>query len=739
MPPFARPLQIFATIFCFLVSATLAEDASKQPVSFDIDVEVVLAKAGCNAGACHGNQNGKGGFQLSLRGQDPTFDYAALVRQNGGRRVDLLDPDNSLLLLKPTMQLAHQGGKRLTRNGPLYHLLRQWIATGAAPPTGSVEVERLIVHPQEAILFAPQSETAITVEAQFSDGTRRDVTAHAVYEPSNLNVSVSPGGVVQREASGEATIVVRYLDQQQPVRVAFLDAADEFRWSERVARNYVDEFVFAKLKKFRSNPAERCSDHVFLRRAWLDLLGTVPPADEAERFVADANPNKRDELIESLLSRPEFADHWSLKWADLLRVEENVLDRKGVEVFHGWIRDSIQAGKPMDQFVSDLLLARGSTYDNPPANYFRALRETSVRGEAAARVFLGTRLQCAQCHNHPFDRWTQDDYYSWSSLFARIDYEIIENKRKDKLDKNQFVGEQLVKLSDAGEVINPTSGKKMSPRFLGDDTSIPQDVDPLGELAEWLTSGENRQFARAQVNRIWFHLMGTGLVNPVDDFRVTNPASHPELLERLASEFVESGFRIRPVIREIMRSESYQLSSSVADVADRYARVAPRRLAAEQLLDAQAAALAAKLKFNGYDAGTRASQLAGVHKVRDRDEKPSAADRFLFAFGKPERLMTCECERSDSTTLSQALLLINGECIDDLLKQPDNLIGQLIAEDAGIDSAVTKLYLSALSRAPSSEELHNSRSIVAGSVDRRRGLEDVAWALLNAKEFVFRH
>ena len=622
-PAFSYRLLFVCGLWLFGTHACVTHAGSPIPRSdpqnspnFEIDVQVVLSKAGCNAGTCHGNQNGKGGFKLSLRGQDPDFDYYALVGQNAGRRVNRLEPSKSMLLTKPTMELAHQGGKRFDRADELYRRLRDWIAAGAPGPTGEAKVERLLVRPTESICFAPVDQVRINAEALFANGSRRDVSAFAVYETSNLNVSVSPDGIVTRNANGEATVIVRYLDQQVPVRIAFLDERKDFRWDHREPRNYVDQYLFAKLKKFRANPTERCSDHVFLRRASLDLIGRTPSEEVAREFIADADPHKRDRLIETLLASPEFADNWSLKWADLLRVEENVLDRRGVDVFHGWIRQSIADDKPLDEFVSELLLARGSTYDNPPANYFRALRQTNARGEAAARVFLGTRLQCAQCHNHPFDRWTQDDYYSWASLFARVDYEIVENKRKDRLDKKQFVGEQLVKLKDEGEVTNPGTGQTVQPRFLGELASVSKDEERLAALATWLTSSENRQFARSQVNRIWFHLMGRGLVNPVDDFRTTNPATHPELLERLTDELIDSGFRIRPLIRTIMQSESYQLQADSSADPQSYAHVSPRRLTAEQLLDAQATALATATKFNGHDFGVRASQLPGVHKVR---------------------------------------------------------------------------------------------------------------------------
>ena len=558
-----------------------------------------------------------------------------------------------------------------------------------------------------------------------------------MYEPSTLSVEVSETGLVRRMAMGESTVIVRYLSHQAPVRLAFLPQRDEFVWNGRETRNYVDEHVFERLKMFRSNPAPTCSDSTFMRRAYLDLLGVIPSAKEAREFVANDDPEKRSQLISSLFSRPEFADNWALKWADLLRVEEKVLDRKGVEVFHRWIRNSISSGKPLNEFVADMLLARGSTYENPPANFLRALRKTNQRGEAAARVFLGTRLQCAQCHNHPFDRWTQDDYYAWSSLFARVDYKVIENKRNDRLDKNQFNGEQFVQVKHEGESTNPTSGEVMDPKFLGADDSVDDDQDRLRSLAEWLTSSNNRQFARSQVNRLWYHLMGKGLVNPVDDFRITNPASHPELLEQLTDDFIDSDFDIRHVLRVIMESETYQLSSSMNETAE-YAEVRPRRLAAEQLLDSQALAIGGALKFNRFEAGQRAMQLPGVHKVRARDETPSPADRFLFAFGKPERQMTCECERSDATTLSQALFLVNGDCIDDLLSQQSNLIGKLLDASRSLDEIIDELYWSALSREPTNEERHHTHSILARSPSKRKGLEDLAWALLNAKEFVFR-
>ncbi len=429
------------------------------------------------------------------------------------------------------------------------------------PDPSSPRVDCLDVSPAEQIVFVPQDEVQLRVTARFSDGTVRDVTRMAVYEPSHVGITISVDGLAAAQTAGEFTVGVRYLDQQKPVRLAFLPARPNFRWSEPREHNYVDRHIFAKLQRLRVNPSERCTDEVFVRRASLDALGVLPTAEEARQFVFSNAPEKRTQLIDRLLSRPEFADHWALKWSDVLRNEEKVLDRHGVEVFYRWIRKNVAEGRPLNEFVRELISARGSTYLNAPANFHRANRDPTTRGEAVARVFLGTRLQCAKCHNHPFDRWTQDDYYAWAATFARIDYKIVDNKRLDKLDKNEFVGEQVVLVKEEGEVQNPNTHQDVAPRFLGEDATLPEDSDRLNELAAWLASPENTAFARAQVNRVWYHLMGRGLVDPVDDFRDTNPPSHPELLNALAEDLVASGFHLRHLVRVIMLSRTYQLSS----------------------------------------------------------------------------------------------------------------------------------------------------------------------------------
>jgi hypothetical protein len=380
-----------------LLSPALACFATDSlPVSFNNDVMAVLSKSGCNAGGCHGNANGKAGFALSLWGEDPEADFQILTRDQFGRRLNLFDPGQSLLLLKATAQLAHEGGKRFSTDSPEYRVLRSWIEAGApADRPGTPSLDRIEVTPQERYLVDPEQQAQIVVRAFFSDGSERDVTRMAVYETDNMLAEVTPDGLARRQGFGETTVLVRYLQARLPVRLAFVPARPEFEWSGPPPRNEIDEFIFAKLRKLRINPSEPVGDEVFLRRAYLDLTGILPGPDEARAFVADPDPQKRARLVDRLLERPEFAEFWALKWADLLRIEERLLDHKGVQTFHRWIRQSIAEGKPMDQFAREIVAARGSTYANPPANFYRAIRDTAARAEATAQVFLGTRLQCA--------------------------------------------------------------------------------------------------------------------------------------------------------------------------------------------------------------------------------------------------------------------------------------------------------------------------------------------------------
>ena len=726
-------LPIPAIAVCCALATLAARGAE---VEFRRDVMAVLSKAGCNAGGCHGNANGKGGFKLSLRGQDPDLDWLALAREQGGRRVNFIEPERSLALLKATGEIAHEGGKRFGADSPEYAVLAAWLRDGAGD-SATPRLARLEVAPLQRVLVEPETEARIAATAVFADGSRRDVTRMAVFEPSDLLVKVSADGVVTRELAGETTVLVRYLDRQVPVRLAFVPARPGFVWSEPPPANFIDGHIFKKLRALRMNPSPLCADDVFLRRAYLDLLGVVPSAETARAFLADAAPDKRAQLIGALLERGEFADFWALKWADLLKIEERQLDAKGMKVFHGWIRESLAQHKPLDQFARELVAARGSTYKNPPANWWRANRDPVTRAENTARVFLGTQLNCAQCHNHPFERWTQDDYYDWTALFSRVDYQIPKNDRKDTNDTREFKGDQSVIIKASGSVTNPRTGEPATPRFLGGE--LPgRDRDELLSLADWLV--RSPMFARTQANRVWFHLMGRGLVDPVDDFRASNPPSHPELLEGLAADFAKHGYDLRRLIRTIMNSRTYQLASEPTDTnADdetNHARGIVRRLDAEQLVDSMSKVLAAPLSIAGWPEATR---LAEVPEGRKHYHPiKTGLDRFSLAFGKPPRLIASDCERTNEPTMAQAFQLIGGQVMQDMLTRNGTRIDAWAASTAPDREVAQEMFWTALSRPPSAAELDRTAAHIATAPDKRRALEDLAWALLNSKEFLFR-
>jgi len=577
----------------------------------------------------------------------------------------------------------------------------------------------------------------LSVRARFSDGTTRDVTRMAVFEPNNLKVKVSADGLVRRESFGETTVLVRYLNQQKPVTINFVPERSGFVWAHPPVNNFVDEHVFGKLRTLRINPSGLASDEVFYRRAYLDLLGVVPSGASAQAFAADGDPQKREKLIDRLLEREEFADFWALKWADLLRIEERQLDATGMKVFHGWIRAAIHKRMPMDRFARELVAARGSTYEHPPANWYRANRDPVQRAENTARVFLGTQLNCAQCHNHPFERWTQDDYYDWAALFARVDYEIKENKQTDENDKNEFKGDQIVRLKPEGTLINPRHGQPATMRFLGGEKPrIEGERDELEALADWISASP--LFVNMQVNRVWFHLFGRGLVDPVDDFRASSPAAHPELLEALSETFVESGYDLRHLVRRIMRSRVYQLSSEPnetnADDAQFFSRASVRRLSAEQVVDSLSKALAVPLKLDGFPEGTRLVQVPEGRK----HYKPlrSEVDRFAATFGKPPRLVASECERSDEVAMPQVFQLMSGPLVQEMLASEKSRVGQWAASEG--QGWIEDMSWAILSRAPTQAEAAAFSAHVASAGDRRRAIEDVAWAMINAKEFIFR-
>lgn len=732
-----------AVFVLFMFATTL--HAGESAVSFRSDVMAVLSKAGCNLGTCHGNQHGKGGFKLSLRGQQPDHDYLTLARQLGSRRVNVLQPDSSLLLRKALAEVPHGGGRRFDRDSPGYTILQRWISSGT--PDDAPDTPLLVdlhVTPERHTVFAPESTVQLTANAAFSDGSSRDVTHLSVFEPSSLFVSISESGRAFSKRSGASSVTVRYLNLQKPVRLEFVPERAGYSWEGPEPHNFIDDAVFATLRRMRINATPVCTDSAFVRRVFLDLTGLLPSADKARHFVSSKDPNKRAALIDELLNSDEFNDLMTLRWADLLRVEEKTLDKKGVEVFHQWIRASFEQHKPLNQFAAELIQARGSTYTHPPSNFYRALRKPDARAEAVAQVFLGIRLQCAKCHNHPFDRWTQQDYYGWSNFFAKIDYKIVENKRRDKNDKHEFDGEQIVLIkSDSSDVINPGTGQPAGLRYLGDAAENDQneDSDRLQKLAAWLTAKDNRTFAATQTNRIWAQMTGRGIVDPVDDFRSTNPASYPELLDRLTDEFIASRYDIRHLMRLIANSATYQLASSTdntnEDDETGFSHTIARRLTAEQTIDAIAAVLGEPVVFGGHKAGTRAVQLKGV-RGGHRYSTPEIGDRFLLLFGKPVRLQSCECERSNSPSLAQTFEMVSGELINELISRKSTAFAKSLAADVPIAEILTTLYWSALSRAPTAQEQTAMSKHIQSCSSPLDGLQDIAWALLNSNEFLLR-
>ncbi len=484
----------------------------------------------------------------------------------------------------------------------------------------------------------------------------------------------------------------------------------------------------------RLQPSALSTDLEFLRRAYLDAIGTLPTPDEVRAFQADARPTRRAALIESLLRRPEFDDFWTLKWSDVLRVEERTLDPKGVAAYRDWIRGAIHSDMGLDRMARTLLTATGSTYANPPANYYRRTRDPIELAETSAQLFMGTRMLCARCHNHPFERWKQEDYYAFAACFAKVSRKIEKVERKDKFDLHELIGEETISVAKSGSVENPRTRKVVAPRLptATEPLEGAEADDPREAFARWLTSRENPYFARAMVNRIWYHLNGRGLVDPVDDLRESNPASNPELLDRLAGEFVRHGYSLRYVVRTIMNSRTYQLSSlpNATNAEDErfFSRAIAQRLPAEVLLDAISGACGAAGQFEGFPAGTRAIQLYAKKRK----------DPFLKTFGQPQRESVCECERASDTTLAQSFALISGRVVDEKIKLPENRIGALLKAGKGDRTIIEELYLASVSREPTTKELASAEKYVSSRRDRRAALEDLLWALVNSQEFLLR-
>jgi len=728
----ARPVgDGSAKITCQLGAQTTTIDvvvkgtAAPHPVSFKNETLAALSKAGCNAGACHGSPSGKGGFRLSLRAFDPPLDILTLRSEFFGRRTNSLNPDQSLLLQKPLMEVAHGGGRRLTKGGPAWSALHNWIGEGLQidkPDTRSLT--RIEILPRMRVLRDASDRQQLSVNGYFSDGTVRDLTALTVFTSSNESVaSVNKNGLVEKTGRGETAILGRYLVGMATADVTFLEEVPGFKWSNPPENNFVDTHSFAKLKQLQILPSGVCTDEEFLRRAYLDLTGRLPHIEETQAFLADKAGDRRAKLIDTLLETDDFAEFWTLKWSDILRSNSKKLTVTGTHKFQRWVYDGIRTDRGLDKLAHELLTASGSVFENPAASYWRASRDPNDATETTAQLFLGIRIQCAKCHNHPFEKWSQDNYYGIAAAFTRI------GRRKGAKPD-----EEIIHVTRAGEIKQPRTGKTMKVHLLlKGDVDVPADQDRRRVFADWLVSPENPFFAKASVNRIWGHLMGRGIVEPVDDFRDSNPPSNATLLNALAEQFAKNGFSRKWAIRTIMNSRVYQLSSKKNDFnADDeiYASHAtPRLLSAEQLLDAICQVTNVAESFKGLPAGTRAVALPD----------PPTDHYFLKVFGQPQREMACQCERSSESNLSQALQMINGPTVHNKLRAEAGRIHQMIKAEKKDDEIISTLYLAALARNPVEAELSAARKHIGSSTDRKLALEDVGWAILNSKEFLFQH
>ena len=694
-------------------------------VSFRRDVIAALNVGGCNMGACHGTPSGKNGFRLSLRGENPGADFRHLTRDLAGRRVSP-DPAAAELLLKGLGRVPHEGGVRLPADGVPARALADWLRAGSpADPADLPAVKSLTATPAVRNLVAPAAaEQQLAVVAAFADGSTRDVTRLSVFTTSDLSVADSTlTGKVWFKRPGETAVLVRYLDQMASVRLAYIKPSPDFVWSNPVARTALDAAAFAKLKTLGLAPAGLCPDSVFVRRAYLDGVGRLPTVAETTAFLAKPD---RDALIDSLLTRPEFADWWALKWADVLRVSRATLHPKGVTGFHLWLRDQFAAGTPLDALARELLTAAGDTTSHPAAGFWRTAKEPQARAEAVAQLFLGARIGCAKCHNHPFEKWTQNDYHALAAVFTRVK---AGPQPGVKPDRNRASPAEVVTVDHTGELTQPRSGKVMRPDVPGGGLpDVPPGADRRAVFADWLTASP--VFARSLANRVWFHLVGRGVVDPVDDLRDSNPASNDALLDALAAALVADKFDLRALVRTVMRSRVYQLAADPAagDDARYFGSANIRLLSAEQLLDAVGDLTGVAEKFAGQPPGMRAVQLP------DGD----TGHPFLKAFGRPAREMPCECERSGDAAMPQALHLLNGPTVGDKLRAPDNRLGKLMTAGASDAAILVELYLAAVSRWPTPDETRLALAHVAAG-DRRAGWEDVWWAVLNSREFLFRH
>lgn len=707
----------------------LASVGQKQPVSFRSEVIPILTKAGCNSGKCHGSPSGKGGFAISLRGFDWPKDHLRLTRAAAVRRIDLIAPATSLLIAKPTLALAHGGGRRFKADDPLAKTLVDWIADAAPNKSDDPAPVGLEIVPSQRWLESTDDAQQLRVEARLSDGSSRDVTHLAHFSASPVGkAEVTADGLVRRLSHGEVTVATTFGEQFATSRIAFLRPADGFVWPNPPVTNHIDQLVFERLRRLRVAPSDLCDDATFLRRAWLDVCGLLPPSEDVRRFLADNSSDKRAKLVDDLLDKPQYADFWGMKWADRLGCNQRFVGKTGAIKYHAWIRHQIASNVPEDEFARQLLTASGGNYGHPPAGFYRLPRTPEDRAEQVAQIFLGVRIGCARCHNHPGERWTQDDYYGLAAFFARLRY------RDGPFFNHIYDKEETILPLRKGELVHARTGVVMQPKALGAAAvEVPAEADRRERLADWLVSPDNPFFAKAAVNRIWGHLFGLGIVDPVDDMRSSNPPAHPELLDWLAADFASHGFDRKHLIRQIMQSRVYQLAATTNDSNaddERYSsHAAVRLLSAEQLLDAIAQATGVPEKFSGFPIGLRAVELPDGEYQH----------RFLSAFGRPARALACACERDSESNLGQALELVGGEQIEAQIRSPEGRVSKWLAEGMTSSAIVDEMFLATLSRLPTEQERAALVARLDQAADRKTAVEDMMWAMLNHPEFLFQH
>ena len=710
--------------------------ADQSPIRFINEVMPVMAKVGCNQGTCHGAQAGKNGFKLSLRGYDPDYDYNALVNELHGRRVNRVQPERSLMLLKATGKVPHEGRVLFQPGDRHYQIIEQWIREGLtiedAKDRAAARPTRLEILPHAIDIDLPGRTQRVIVLAHFPDGSSRDVTREAVLSSNNEEVAkLAENNKLTAIRRGEAAVLVRYEGSYAAVNVSVMGDRTGFAWSPMPEYNVVDRHINAKLQQRKILPSDACTDAEFVRRIYLDLTGVVPSAAQARAFVEDATPSqqKRKALVDKLVGSRDFVAFWSNKWADLLQCNSKTLGEKGVWAYREWIRQAVAQNKPYDQFARELITAQGGSLSNPAVNYYRTLKDRDDAGklttnkitEDVSQTFLGVRFSCNKCHDHPFERWTQAQYYEFGAYFARVAF-----KPGDRS------GEEVVFTNfNGGEVAHPKTHMTVAPQVpYGAAPDVAQARYRQEAFANWMTSRDNPLFARSYVNRVWSYFFGRGIIDPVDDIRASNPPVNPALLDALTAEFVNSGFDVEHLIKTIVNSRTYQLSVTPnkwnEDDRINFSHNVPRRLSAEQMIDAVAIATGTKPNVAGLPGEMRSVYLA--------DGNMEGND-FLKLFGRPKRESACECERTSNVSLAHALNLINGPLISGTVVDPNNDIAKLVKSEPDNRKVIDGIYYAMLSRPATDAE---ATAVDLGTREKRLEVaQDLAWALLNTPAFLF--